>query len=195
MPEDPLSTTFAALADPTRRALLARLAEGEATVGELAEPFAMTLQAISKHLKVLERAGLVVRGKDAQWRPCRLESAPSSGPRSGSKATARSGMTDSISWIDISNSCRPPEGRGQRHDERDRNERRRPSESSTITREYDARGEMVFRAMIEPEQLTHFWDRPARTRRSSRSSSSHGPEAASRPPSSRTAPRPTPASR
>ena len=76
MPEDPLSTTFAALADPTRRALLARLAEGEATVGELAAPFAMTLQAISKHLKVLERAGLVVRGKDAQWRPCRLESAP-----------------------------------------------------------------------------------------------------------------------
>jgi DNA-binding transcriptional ArsR family regulator len=74
--DDPLSTTFAALADPTRRALLARLAEGEATVGELAEPFAMTLQAISKHLKVLERAGLVVRGKDAQWRPCRLESAP-----------------------------------------------------------------------------------------------------------------------
>ena len=76
MADDPLSTTFAALADPTRRALLARLAEGEATVGELAEPFAMTLQAISKHLKVLERAGLVVRGKDAQWRPCRLESAP-----------------------------------------------------------------------------------------------------------------------
>ena len=76
MAEDLLSTTFAALADPTRRALLARLAEGEKTVGELAEPFSMTLQAISKHLKVLERAGLVVRGKDAQWRPCRLESAP-----------------------------------------------------------------------------------------------------------------------
>ncbi len=76
MADDPLSSTFAALADPTRRALLARLAEGEATVSELAKPFAMTLQAISKHLKVLERAGLVVRGKDAQWRPCRLESAP-----------------------------------------------------------------------------------------------------------------------
>ena len=76
MADDPLSSTFAALADPTRRAILARLAEGEATVSELAEPFAMTLQAISKHLKVLERAGLVVRGKDAQWRPCRLEAAP-----------------------------------------------------------------------------------------------------------------------
>ena len=79
MADDPLSSTFAALADPTRRAILARLAEGEATVSELAEPFAMTLQAISKHLKVLERAGLIVRGKDAQWRPCRLESAPLEG--------------------------------------------------------------------------------------------------------------------
>ena len=79
MADDPLSSTFAALADPTRRAILARLAEGEATVSELAEPFALTLQAISKHLKVLERAGLIVRGKDAQWRPCRLESAPLEG--------------------------------------------------------------------------------------------------------------------
>ncbi len=74
--DDPLTRTFAALADPTRRALLARLAEGETTVSELAEPFPLTLQAISKHLKVLERAGLVTRGRDAQWRPCRLEAAP-----------------------------------------------------------------------------------------------------------------------
>lgn len=72
MPEDRLSTTFAALADPTRRAILARLATGEATVGDLAAPFAMTLPAISKHLKVLEKAGLISRGRDAQWRPCRL---------------------------------------------------------------------------------------------------------------------------
>jgi DNA-binding transcriptional ArsR family regulator len=76
MPDDSLSLTFAALADPTRRAILARLAEGEATVNELAEPFAVSLQAISKHLKVLERAGLITRGRDAQYRPCRLESAP-----------------------------------------------------------------------------------------------------------------------
>jgi DNA-binding transcriptional ArsR family regulator len=76
MPDDPLSLTFAALADPTRRAILARLAEGEATVNELAEPFAISLQAVSKHLKVLERAGLITRGRDAQYRPCRLESAP-----------------------------------------------------------------------------------------------------------------------
>jgi DNA-binding transcriptional ArsR family regulator len=73
---DRLSTTFAALADPTRRAILARLASGEASVTELAEPFAMSLPAISKHLKVLEHAGLIARGREAQWRPCRLEAGP-----------------------------------------------------------------------------------------------------------------------
>ncbi|WP_434385706.1 ArsR/SmtB family transcription factor [Melittangium boletus] len=73
MSPDRLSTTFAALADPTRRAILARLATGEATVNELAAPFAMSLPAVSKHLKVLEHAGLISRGRSAQWRPCRLE--------------------------------------------------------------------------------------------------------------------------
>ena len=73
MPTDRLSTTFAALADPTRRAILARLALGETSVTELAEPFAMSLPAVSKHLKVLERAGLIARGREAQWRPCRIE--------------------------------------------------------------------------------------------------------------------------
>jgi DNA-binding transcriptional ArsR family regulator len=72
---DPLSTTFAALADPTRRAILARLSAGEASVTELAEPFTMSLPAVSRHLKVLERAGLIARGREAQWRPCRLEPA------------------------------------------------------------------------------------------------------------------------
>ncbi|MEA2640076.1 MAG: hypothetical protein QOF51_1470 [Chloroflexota bacterium] len=71
-----LDATFGALADPTRRAILARLGEGEASVTELAEPFAMSLPAISKHLKVLERAGLITRGRQAQWRPCRLEPTP-----------------------------------------------------------------------------------------------------------------------
>src|SRR5688500_14439771 len=71
-----LNATFAALADPTRRAILARLALGEASVNELAEPFAMSLPAISKHLKVLERAGLIARGREAQWRPCRLQAGP-----------------------------------------------------------------------------------------------------------------------
>jgi DNA-binding transcriptional ArsR family regulator len=73
MPVDQLSTTFAALADPTRRSILARLAQGEATVNELAEPFPITLQAVSKHLKVLERAGLIARGRSAQLRPSRLQ--------------------------------------------------------------------------------------------------------------------------
>src|ERR1700761_2182812 len=73
---DPLSSTFSALPDPTRRAILARLALGETSVKELAEPFAMTAPSITKHLKVLERAGLISRSRDAQWRPCRLEAAP-----------------------------------------------------------------------------------------------------------------------
>jgi DNA-binding transcriptional ArsR family regulator len=73
---DRLSEVFSALADPTRRAILARLSEGEATVNQLAEPFPISLQAISKHLKVLERAGLITRGKEAQWRPCRLDAEP-----------------------------------------------------------------------------------------------------------------------
>jgi DNA-binding transcriptional ArsR family regulator len=73
MAVDQLSTTFAALADPTRRAIMARLAQGEATVNELAEPFPITLQAVSKHLKVLERAGLIARGRSAQLRPSRLQ--------------------------------------------------------------------------------------------------------------------------
>jgi DNA-binding transcriptional ArsR family regulator len=76
MTTDSLSTTFAALADPTRRAILARLAEGVATVKELSEPFAMSGPAVSKHLRVLERAGLVTRGREAQWRPRRLEAGP-----------------------------------------------------------------------------------------------------------------------
>ena len=73
MQSDDLSAKFAALADPTRRAILARLCEGEASVNALAEPFAMSLPAVSKHLKVLEKAGLITRGKEAQWRPARLE--------------------------------------------------------------------------------------------------------------------------
>ena len=86
MASDPLSITFAALADPTRRAILARLAGGdEATVNELAEPFAMSLQAVSKHLKVLETAGLIVRGANAQFRPCRLDPEP---------------LDNAVEWID-----------------------------------------------------------------------------------------------
>ena len=73
---DQLSVTFAALADPTRRAILARLASGDCSVTELAEPFDMSMPAVSKHLRVLERAGLIARGREAQWRPCRIEAGP-----------------------------------------------------------------------------------------------------------------------
>jgi DNA-binding transcriptional ArsR family regulator len=76
MSADRLSATFSALADPTRRAILARLATGETSVSELAQPFHMTLPAVTKHLNVLERAGLIARGRDAQWRPCRLQAGP-----------------------------------------------------------------------------------------------------------------------
>jgi len=76
MPADPLSATFAALADPTRRAILARLVSGECSVSELAEPFDMSLPAVSKHLRVLERAGLIAQRRDAQWRRCRIDAAP-----------------------------------------------------------------------------------------------------------------------
>jgi DNA-binding transcriptional ArsR family regulator len=76
MPEDRLSTTFAALADPTRRAILSRLLSGECSVGELAEPFEMSMPAVSKHLRVLERAGLVTQRRDAQWRRCRIQGGP-----------------------------------------------------------------------------------------------------------------------
>ncbi|HEY3230026.1 MAG TPA: metalloregulator ArsR/SmtB family transcription factor [Roseiflexaceae bacterium] len=76
MSPDPLSTIFAALADPTRRAILARLAQGEASVKQLAEPFAISPPAVTKHLKVLQRAGLITQGRQAQWRPCRLQAAP-----------------------------------------------------------------------------------------------------------------------
>jgi DNA-binding transcriptional ArsR family regulator len=82
---DQLSSTFAALADPTRRAILSRLSDGEASVQELAEPFDMTLPAVSKHLKVLEHAGLIARGRKAQWRPCRLHASP---------------LRDAADWID-----------------------------------------------------------------------------------------------
>ena len=85
MTADRLSATFAALADPTRRAILARVATGEISVSELARPFDMSLPAISKHLKVLERAGLIARGREAQWRPCRLKAEP---------------LKDAARWID-----------------------------------------------------------------------------------------------
>jgi DNA-binding transcriptional ArsR family regulator len=101
--EQGLDATFAALADPTRRAILARLASGEASVTELAEPFAMTQPAISKHLRVLERAGLITRGRDAQRRPAAARGrGPSPRPTSGWKLIAGSGSTLTGAWINCS---------------------------------------------------------------------------------------------
>ncbi len=98
MTPDRLSATFSALADPTRRAILARLTLGEASVNELAEPFDMSLPAVSKHLKVLERAGLIARGREAQWRPCTLQAGRSRTSPTGSSTTAASGSRASIAW-------------------------------------------------------------------------------------------------
>ena len=95
MKTDQLSLTFAALADPTRRAILSRLTEGEATVNELAAPHAMSLPSVSRHLKVLERAGLVVKGRSAQWRPCRLEAGHSPRRTRGWRRTAPSSRSAS----------------------------------------------------------------------------------------------------
>src|SRR4051812_36763105 len=98
MQGDRLSLTFGALADPTRRAILTRLADGDATVNELAEPFAMSLPAISRHLKVLERAGLIVRGRDAQWRPSRLELEPLEEAEAWMQSTRSRGGTARRTW-------------------------------------------------------------------------------------------------
>src|SRR5947209_17890147 len=98
MANDQLSVTFAALADPTRRAILARLAQGEASVTELAKPFDLSLPGISKHLKVLQRAGLVRQSRNAQWRPCRLEAEGLKGRPSGWGNTGTSGTKASSAW-------------------------------------------------------------------------------------------------
>ena len=112
MPPDHLSTTFAALADPTRRAILARLASGAASVMELAEPFKMSMPAISKHLKVLENAGLIARGREAQWRPCRIERVRSRTPSNGWNTIAASGSKASIAWMSI---CASVQGKEKKH--------------------------------------------------------------------------------
>jgi DNA-binding transcriptional ArsR family regulator len=95
---DQLSTTFAALADPTRRAILARLAMGECSVTELAEPFDMSMPAVSKHLRVLERAGLIVRGREAQYRPCRIQAHLGAALRSARVLSAGTASEGEVTW-------------------------------------------------------------------------------------------------
>jgi DNA-binding transcriptional ArsR family regulator len=103
MPADQLSATFAALADPTRRAILARLAPGECSVGELAEPFDMTLPGVSKHFRVLERTGLIARRRDAQWRRCRIEACPLSRSPTRLSAVGTCGRSGWIGWTNMYN--------------------------------------------------------------------------------------------
>ena len=152
--QDPLTLTFAALADPTRRAMLARLATGEATVGELAEPFAVSLPAISQHLKVLERAGLVVRTRDAQWRPSRLQLDP---------------LDEAVDWLLARR--RTWDARMDRleaHLRRTGENDEWSTDTTTteddaevrITRVFDASRERVFRAWTDPDDVA-MWFSPA----------------------------------
>ena len=158
MTPDHLSTTFAALADPTRRAILARLSTGEATVTELAEPFEMSMPAISKHLKVLERAGLVARSRDAQWRPCRLEAAP---------------LKDVAEWVDDlpphlgaapgparrlpARAAGEGEERMAASHARDRRRADTSDRELVFTRVFDAPRELVFRRGRTRTHLAHWW--------------------------------------
>src|SRR5436190_8252782 len=157
MPADHLSATFAALADPTRRAILARLVSGQASVTELAAPFEMSMPAISKHLKVLEHAGLIARGRDAQWRPCRLEAAP---------------LKDVADWVahykrfweqsfdrldDYLRELKKRRRRMAASKERNSAAANAPQRELVLTRVFDAPREVVFRAWTDPERLAQWW--------------------------------------
>src|ERR1700704_352083 len=176
---DRLNATFAALADPTRRAILARLASGETSVTELAEPLEMSLPAVSKHLKVLERAGLIARGRDAQWRPCRLQARRSATSPPGSNTTAGSGRKASTAWTITCVSCRrrrknAAEGSrtgafdecgtesGTSTREQDMNAAGQSPASTAdreivLTRTFDAPRELVFDAWTDTKQIVQWW--------------------------------------
>src|SRR5713226_3244803 len=139
MSPDRLSLTFSALADPTRRAILARLSAGEASVTELAEPFAMSLPAVSKHLKVLERAGLITRGREAQWRPCRLAAGP---------------LKDASDWLEHYRQFWE-ESFDRLDDYLDELEAR--ERELVITRIFDAPRNVVFQAWTEPGRAARWW--------------------------------------
>ena len=145
MAVDELTSTFAALADPTRRAIVARLAEGEASVNELAEPFPISVQAVSKHLKVLERAGLITRGRSAQLRPSRLQGAP---------------LQEAVDWLEKYG--RLWQASFDRLDERLQRPRRAPrmAEGITITRVFDAPRERVWKEWTEPERFSDWFGGP-----------------------------------
>ena len=151
MAPDQLSTTLAALADPTRRAILARLARGEASVTELAEPFDMSLPAVSKHLKVLQRAGLISRGREAQWRPCRLEGGP---------------LRDVAAWLENYRALLGPKPRSPRPLSQEAPGRETPMPAATdasrfpdltFTRVFDAPRELVFKVWTDPYHVAQWW--------------------------------------
>ena len=154
MAPDPLSATLAALADPTRRGLLARLALGEASVTELAVPYDMSLAAVSKHLKVLERAGLIARGRQAQWRPCRLDADP---------------MRDSLAdWVEHYRrfwEATPGSARRVSHRPAERRSPCRKIDDAvlpehrelTLVRVYDAPRALVFKAFTDPVHVARWW--------------------------------------
>ena len=163
MTEDRLDAAFAALADPTRRAIVSRLARGDATVSELAAPFAMSLPGISKHLKVLERSGLISRRRDAQFRPCHLEVEALDGALDWIAAHRR---TVGRALRQARRAAgRPAAGAGDDGGERTGRARRMAEQGATaepanelrFSRVFDAPRELVFRCMTDPDHLTHFW--------------------------------------
>ncbi len=163
---DRISTTFAALADPTRRAVLARLTAGEATVTDLAEPFEMSLPAVSKHLKVLERAGLIARGRQAQWRPCRLQAGPLKDADEWLEEYRRF-WEESFDRLDAylgelktkgtNAAVTSPEGRRTRMAERSNAPTTSTERELVIERVFDAPPELVWKAWTEPERMMRWW--------------------------------------
>src|SRR3954467_9605234 len=153
MPPDELSPTFSALADPTRRAILARLAAGEASVNELAEPFDMTLPAVSKHLKVLERAGLIARSRAAQSRPCRLEAAPLKDAAAWIERYRRF-WEESFDRLDAYLNELKERERMAANDGAAAELRRR---ELTVTRVLDAPRELVFGLWTDPKHAAQWW--------------------------------------
>ena len=175
MPADSLSVTFAALADPTRRAILARLASGACSVTELAEPFEMSMPAVSKHLRVLERAGLVARGRAAQWRPCQLDAAPLKEVADWAERYRHvwEGRLNRLDdYLQQLQTSKPPACRARPQDQpRRRRMRATPSAAHsgtfqvttpsdteiTLTRLFNAPRDLVWEAMTKPEHVRRWW--------------------------------------
>ncbi len=165
---DQLSTTFAALADPTRRAILARLAQGEASVKDLSAPFEMSQPAISKHLRVLERAGLIEQGRQAQWRPRRLRAGPAARDRRlGRASTAGIGRRASNGWMPTSARCRTKQQEQEMETTMTATRIDRGSTDTTtiyseggdlvFERTFDAPRERVWKAFMDPEIVPRWW--------------------------------------